>query len=255
MDNQLAVQNQISMSVMEQVITAGDLSKLTAEQRVNYYNAVCESVGLNPLTRPFEYIRLNNKLTLYARKDATEQLRRLNGVSITNVDTEFVDDLIIVTVTVQDGNGRSDTDIGAVSIGTLRGEAKANAIMKAITKAKRRVTLSISGLGWLDESEIPSIRNASQVTVTDDGEIIEGTLIEDSPQYTEAQQTICDAPAADFFNVATALIERYDNVHATKNAAKKLGYGKVPGNCAERVAMFDAIAEYANSRDAEEAQE
>jgi len=33
----------------------------------------------------------------------------------------------------------------------------ANAIMKAITKAKRRVTLSICGLGMLDETEVESL--------------------------------------------------------------------------------------------------
>jgi len=54
---------------------------------------------------------------------------------------------------------------GAVVIGNLKGEAKANAIMKAETKAKRRVTLSICGMGWTDESEIDSIPNARPVDV------------------------------------------------------------------------------------------
>jgi hypothetical protein len=35
--------------------------------------------------------------------------------------------------------------------------------MKAETKAKRRVTLSISGLGFLDESEIETIKDAVKV--------------------------------------------------------------------------------------------
>jgi hypothetical protein len=39
----------------------------------------------------------------------------------------------------------------------LKGDALANALMKAETKAKRRVTLSLAGLGWLDETEIASI--------------------------------------------------------------------------------------------------
>jgi hypothetical protein len=34
---------------------------------------------------------------------------------------------------------------------------RANTILKAITKAKRRVTLSICGLGWLDETEVEDI--------------------------------------------------------------------------------------------------
>ncbi|EOV0478051.1 hypothetical protein ACOIM4_001927, partial [Campylobacter coli] len=43
---------------------------------------------------------------------------------------------------------------GALNIKNLGGDNLANAIMKAITKAKRRVTLSICGLGMLDESEL-----------------------------------------------------------------------------------------------------
>jgi hypothetical protein len=41
----------------------------------------------------------------------------------------------------------------AVAIGALKGDALANAPMKAETKSKRRVTLSLAGLGWLDETE------------------------------------------------------------------------------------------------------
>jgi hypothetical protein len=40
---------------------------------------------------------------------------------------------------------------------TLKGEARANAELKAVTKAKRRATLSICGLGWLDETEVDDI--------------------------------------------------------------------------------------------------
>lgn len=62
-----------------------------------------------------------------------------------------------MTARATDPAGRSDEAIGAVSVAGLRGDALANAIMKAETKAKRRVTLSIVGLGWLDESEIETI--------------------------------------------------------------------------------------------------
>ncbi len=45
--------------------------------------------------------------------------------------------------------------------------------MKAETKAKRRVTLSIVGLGWLDETETDSIPDARPVQVSDQGEIVD----------------------------------------------------------------------------------
>ncbi len=146
-------------ALMEQVLIGGDLSKLTPEQRGNYYMSVCESVGINPLTKPFEYITLNGKLTLYAKRDATDQLRQVRGVSVTISSREKIDDIYIVTAKATDKSGRSDESTGAVNIAGLKGEALANAYMKAETKAKRRVTLSICGLGMLDETEVESIQD------------------------------------------------------------------------------------------------
>lgn len=171
MTNELATKQ--DAAILEQVVIGGDLSKLTPQQRVSYYNSVCNSVGLNPLTKPFDYLKLSGRLVLYARKDATEQLRSLHGISIGNPDLQFVDDLLIVSVSAKNGDGRTDADIGVVTIGNLKGDNKANAIMKAVTKAKRRVTLSIAGLGWLDETEIETIPDAQPVIVTVEGEIVD----------------------------------------------------------------------------------
>lgn len=142
-----------------QVLALGDLSRLSPEQKVEHYRRVCESTGLNPLTRPFEYIVLNGKLTLYARKDATDQLRKVNAVSIAKPDIQFQDDWIVVTVTASTGDGRTDADVGVVNKKDMRGDY-GNALMKAVTKAKRRVTLSICGLGLLDETEVETIPDA-----------------------------------------------------------------------------------------------
>ena len=96
-------------ALLERVVVGGDLSKLSAEERMTYYRDVCESVGLNPLTRPFEYITLNGKLTLYARKDCTDQLRAIHGVSVTDLLDEMRGDyLYIVTCKVRDAKGRVD---------------------------------------------------------------------------------------------------------------------------------------------------
>jgi len=177
-------------SAIELVVMQGDLSKLTPDQRLKYYNSVCESAGLNPLTNPFAYIQLNGKLTLYAKKDCTEQLRKINGVSIEGLDDKIIDDLYIVKARARDKNGRLDESTGAVVIGGLKGEQRANAIMKAETKAKRRVTLSICGMGWTDESEIESIPNANPVPVNlDTGEITEET-IESAPDFVKADEVL-----------------------------------------------------------------
>ena len=143
--------------VLEQVLIGGDLSGLTPQQRADYYGAVCRSLGLNPLTKPFEYLTLNGKLRLYALRDCADQLRRLHGISIHIVTRERLGDIYIVTARARDRQGREDESTGAVALGSLKGDALANALMKAETKAKRRVTLSLAGLGWLDETELATI--------------------------------------------------------------------------------------------------
>lgn len=145
---------------LEQVLVAGDLGQLPAPQRVQYYKAVCDSLRLNYFTKPFDYIKLNGKVTLYAKKDATDQLRKQWNVSISIVNREKIDDVFVVTAKARLLD-REDEAIGAVPIGGMKGANLANAMMKAETKAKRRVTLSICGLGMTDESEIQNIKEAT----------------------------------------------------------------------------------------------
>jgi hypothetical protein len=148
------------LSAIERVIIAGDLSKLTPDERWAYYQGVCRSLGLNPFTTPFAYLTLQNKMVLYAAKGCAEQLRGIHHLSIRKPQVDISDGLCIVSVTAHHPSGREDSDLGIVPIEGLRGEAKANAIMKAITKAKRRVTLSMLGLGMLDETEVETIPGA-----------------------------------------------------------------------------------------------
>lgn len=175
--------------IMHDVIVKGDLKELGPEQRVQYYASVCESLGINPLTKPFEYLSLNGKLTLYATKTATDQLRTVKGVSIFKVDAVTDGDLRIVHAYARDAAGREDMDLGVVNIKGLGGEALANAYMKALTKAKRRVTLSICGLGWLDESEIDSVASARPANVdVSTGEILDARTDGpvDAPESTQS---------------------------------------------------------------------
>jgi len=152
---------------IEQALVNGDLSKLSVEDRVRLYHAKCTSLGLNPLTNPFLYVNLSGKLVLYATKDCAEQLRKIHGLSITLIDRQRLDDVYIVTARASTPDGRTDESTGAVTIGNLKGDALCNALMKAETKSKRRVTLSICGLGILDETEIETVRGAEPVAFDD----------------------------------------------------------------------------------------
>ena len=147
------------------VFVSNNLGQLKDEEKTAYYMEVCKSVGLNPATRPFEFLTLGNKTVLYASKGCTDQLRKIYNVSIEIVSQKIDNGICVVTAKATDGTGRTDTDIGAIPIANgkgdmMTGEALSNAIMKTMTKAKRRVTLSICGLGMLDESEIESIPGA-----------------------------------------------------------------------------------------------
>lgn len=161
-------------TLVDRINETGDLSKLTPAERNDYYRAVCDSVGLNAITRPLQYITLDGQLTLYVRKDAAEQLRKINGISCKILDRAVTDGVFVVHVLATDKLGRTDEDISAIPMvypsryyNKKRGQwqdhpkagkpfdglDKANALKKGVTQAKRRVTLSISGLGFMDEAD------------------------------------------------------------------------------------------------------
>jgi len=194
-------------NAIENALIKGDLSGLLPEQRLSYLKQVCDTVGLNYLTKPFEYIQLNGKLTLYATRAATDQLRSVHKVSIKITDRQKFDDIYVVTAQATNAEGRFDESTGAVNVAGLKGEALANAYLKAETKAKRRVTLSLCGLGLLDESEVASIPEAK-------------TFVEPAPQI-EPVKKAPDVAA----KVLTDKIdfESYIIGFGKKMAGKKLG--------------------------------
>ncbi len=164
-----------AQDAIEKCLLEGDLTKLSPDQRLSYYKQVCETVGLNPLTKPFQYIVLNGKLTMYALKGATDQLRRIYDISCEVKSREKIEDLYTVTVKATNNkNGRVDEDMGFAKISGLKGDMLGNAMLKAVTKAKRRVTLSMCGLGMLDEDEVASI--------PDDKGTGKGKMIFDAPE-------------------------------------------------------------------------
>ena len=144
-------------ALIESLALRGDISMLKAVDKVAYYRAMCERLGLDPMSQPFLPLKLNGKEVLYAARSATDQLARLHNVTREVISREQISDVYIVKVRASLPSGRFEESIGAVSIGGLKGEALANALMKCETKSKRRSTLALLGLGMLDESEIETI--------------------------------------------------------------------------------------------------
>ena len=177
--------NQDTALLMERVVVGGDLSKLTPAERMNYYAEVCKSAGLNPLTQPFRYLYLQNRMVLYATKEATEQLRVIHVVSITKLESALADGILTVTAYGHNKHGRTDAATGAVSLDGKRGQERADLCMKAETKAKRRLTLSLCGLGMLDESEVEVPPTAVTATEVVTAAVGSGSLAGEPPQQQQ----------------------------------------------------------------------
>ena len=148
----------LDLNSLYKLISSGDCSKLSAEQKTAYYLARCEQAGLAPASPPFEYLKLGGREVLYARKGATDQLARNNGIRLTILNQETLEGVRLVTVQALCPDGRCTEALGAVPLANLKGESLSNAYMKAVTKAKRRAILSVTGLGVLDELEVESLQ-------------------------------------------------------------------------------------------------
>ncbi len=168
-------------NIISSIVINGDISRLTPQQKVDYYRQFCERLGLDPLSQPFKLLRLNGKEVLYCDRTGAQQLNKLHKVSHEIKARETVSGCYVVTAQASTPDGRKTESIGAVTIDNLRGDALCNAMMKAETKAKRRATLDLLGLGILDETETETILHAQKV---------------DAPAVAAASEAATSAPVA-----------------------------------------------------------
>lgn len=150
------------------LFTSGDLIDLDPRQKGLYLKALCDKLGLNPLSKPFDILYLKGpdgkmRAILYANRTCSDQLREIHDIRSEVVyegplmlGTTVREDVYRVDLNITKGE-RTERAVGCVAIAGLSGEALSNAIMKCWTKAMRRGTLSIVGLGLPDESEVDSI--------------------------------------------------------------------------------------------------
>jgi hypothetical protein len=236
---------------LEALLIQGDLSKLSPEQRVTYYGEMCKSLGLNPLTMPFNYLVLNNKLQLYANKECTQQLRRINDVSITDLSITGDGITFETLVKAQLPNGRTDVDMGIVAIKGLAGNDLANAKLKSVTKGKRRVTLSICGLGFLDETEVETIADAKLVTVdAETGEVVEPVKVAAAPTNPYTQRPMEPDRLMVFLQSASKVIDQLEiDVGEDLDLAKVMGayrkkYKEVPKHTKKDTGLLAGAMEW-----------
>jgi hypothetical protein len=160
-----------NLAALENILIKGDLAGFNEKQRLTYVKALCKATGVSILFQPFDYITYQGKMVIYAKRACTEQLRAIHSIHIRIVSRENKDGLISVVaqgeITRGKMKGRIDESIGCVNSKGLSGKELANAPMIAETKAKRRMTLSICGLGFLDELEIQELVKAENRLVTE----------------------------------------------------------------------------------------
>ena len=156
------VDERTGAKVIDSIVLRGDLSGLGPAERARFYVQMCEGLGLNPHAQPFAFLRLNGKEILYATRGATDQLAAMHRVNRKIIDGPKVIDLagtklVYAVCEASMPNGRVETATATVPL-----TDPVNVLMKAETKAKRRATLSILGLGVLDELEIETIPAGAQ---------------------------------------------------------------------------------------------
>jgi hypothetical protein len=177
----------LSPSIISNIVLKGDVSALSPTEKVDYYNHICERIGLDPATQPFQLLSLSGKQVMYATKGAAEQLTKLYGVSHEIRERATISDVHIVYVRATEvKTGRFEDSSGAVTISNLKGDALCNALMKAETKAKRRSTLSLLGLGMLDLAAVP--KNETQVDAPEPVKVTIGAnkVVDATPEQARA---------------------------------------------------------------------
>lgn len=169
MSNDKAVQKYTGDTITEdqfnELVQTMNVAVLTTSQRASFLWHYAKSLGLDPLTKPFDLIPgQSGKLIVYANRACSDQLRKIHGLTIKEIYSgpltigdKTREDVWVTKVNVSNKDGRSEDHVGAVGIDGLSGEALSNAIMKCSTKASRRGTIAFCGLGMLDETEVASI--------------------------------------------------------------------------------------------------
>lgn len=150
----------LSDATLADVVLQGDLSKLNDRQKVEYYVARCHAAGLDPATRPFEYLTLKGKHVLYATKACTDQLSGNHKLNIEIVDRHMNNDAKIFEVQcrVTFPGGRYVEDMAALDVSGLKGEMLANALMKCFHPATEILTTD----GWVAISTVTTDDHVAQ---------------------------------------------------------------------------------------------
>jgi hypothetical protein len=184
--------------IISNLVLTGDISKLDNIQRVEYYTQLCNSLDLNPLTKPFDILMLKGKTVLYPNKNCAEQLRVKDGVSIYKTESKIENNIFTYKSYARNKYGVLDEAIAAIPVAfyseeekewkSLSPQAISDIMMKCESKSKRRVTFSLCGLGFSEDDE--EERKRYDVTPENKGENILKEVSEDIKKISDLPEKI-----------------------------------------------------------------
>ena len=140
-----------------------DTRSLKPADRRDVLVGLARKLGLNPMSNAVMFLLTNGRETLYVTKQGTDQIAaaaKLRRETIKGPEVQVIEGrkVVFCQVRATHPDGRSE-----VSTATLALQDVVNDLMKCETKAKRRATLSVCGLGLLAEDEIETIPGAQRV--------------------------------------------------------------------------------------------
>jgi hypothetical protein len=153
-------------AVIEQLIR-GDVSNVPREALLRYVFTFCERVGISPLAVPFSLMKTQQGMQLVANRNFYDAVANKYSVSRECVGEGFFEGtkLYYTRYRATTPDGRVTEDMALVDTAGLNGKDLANAIMKAHTKGRNRVTRAHLGFPFPDETEAETVPGASVVSI------------------------------------------------------------------------------------------
>ena len=194
-----------------------DSRALAPGHRAAALASLCRALHLNPLTNPLIYVTLNGKEVLYVTRQATDQIAARLGLHRETVEGPEVRDFAgtkllycKVRVTMPGAGGRSET-----AVATLPPTDLVNSVMKVETKAKRRATLSMVGLGMMGEDDVEGAAG---------GEI---PVAEEEPTEAQTKLSLDLADCMIHRDAAEAWLKHRDALTREGDDVRKAGHAEV----------------------------
>lgn len=150
---------------------SGDLSPLTPAQKSQYYLAKCAAMGLDPSTKPLDWITFQGKLACYPNATAAQQIADQRGIDVETSDPEIVQlggaDMVKCVGRGRTQDGRVAERTAYLAVNGAKGQDLGNLLMKAETKAFRRVVAALTGWAAKDADEILE-QGGRRATITEE---------------------------------------------------------------------------------------